>query len=107
VLKPPTVGPAGGRTVRDRERRRSRPAAQPEAERAATGLLGRRDELHGLLDAYQAKAARLGAAEDMDLTARYQQARDLLWIAPCDLTAAVGCPPIPAHDPATAVLADP
>ena len=59
-----------------------------EAERAATGALGRRDELRGLLEAYQAKAARLGAAEDMGLTARYQQARDLLWTAPCDLTAA-------------------
>ena len=58
------------------------------AERAAVTLLGRRDELRGLLDAYQAKAARLGAAEDMELTARYQQARDLLWTAPCDLMAA-------------------
>lgn len=59
-----------------------------EAERAATGVLGRRDELRGMLDAYQAKAASLGAAEDMELTARYQQARDLLWTAPCDLAAA-------------------
>jgi len=59
-----------------------------EAEHAARRALGRRDELRGLLDAYQAKAARLGAAEDMELTARYQQARDLLWTAPCDLTAA-------------------
>jgi hypothetical protein len=59
-----------------------------DAERAAAAVLGRRDELRGLLDAYQAKAARLGAAEDIDLTARYQQARDLLWTAPCDLAAA-------------------
>jgi hypothetical protein len=59
-----------------------------DAERAATALLGRRDELRGLLDAYQAKAARLGAAEDTGLAARYQQASDLLWTAPCDLTAA-------------------
>ena len=58
------------------------------AERAATALLGRRDELRGLLDAYQAKAGRLGGAEDADLTARYQLARDLLWTAPCDLAAA-------------------
>lgn len=58
------------------------------AERATVTLLGRRDELRGLLDAYQAKAARLGAAEDMELIARYQQARDLLWAAPCDLMAA-------------------
>jgi hypothetical protein len=59
-----------------------------DAERAAAALLSRRDELRGLLDAYQAKAARLGAAEDTELTARYQQARDLLWTAPCDLRAA-------------------
>jgi hypothetical protein len=58
------------------------------AERAATALLGRREELRGLLDAYQAKAGRLGGAEDADLTARYQLARDLLWTAPCDLAAA-------------------
>jgi len=58
------------------------------AERAAVTLLGRRDELRGLLDAYQAKAARLGAAEDTELMERYQQAYDLLWTAPCDLAAA-------------------
>jgi len=58
------------------------------AERAAVTLLGRRDELRGLLDAYQAKAARLGAAEDTELMERYQQAYDLLWTAPCDLGAA-------------------
>src|SRR5436190_922071 len=56
--------------------------------RAATALLGRRDELRGLLDAYQAKAARLGAAEDIELAAHYRQASDLLWTAPCDLAAA-------------------
>jgi len=59
-----------------------------DAERAAVALLGGRDELRGLLDAYQAKAARLGAAENIELAARYQQARDLLWTAPCDLAAA-------------------
>ena len=59
-----------------------------DAERVATVLLGRRDELRGLLDAYQAKAARLGAAEDTALTVRYQEARELLWTAPCDLAAA-------------------
>lgn len=52
------------------------------------GLLGRRDELRGLLGAYQAKAAALGAAEDVALTARYRRAHDLLWTAPCDLAAA-------------------
>ena len=47
-----------------------------------------RDELRGLLGAYKAKAARLGVAEEADLVASYDQARDLLWTAPCDLTAA-------------------
>ena len=59
-----------------------------DAERQATELLDRRDELRGLLDAYQARAARLGGAEDSDLDARYDRARDLLWTAPCDLPAA-------------------
>ena len=59
-----------------------------EAEQAATGLLGRRDELRGLLDAYRAKAGVTGGAEDAALAASYQQAHDLLWTAPCDLAAA-------------------
>ena len=59
-----------------------------DAERQATGLIDRRDELRGLLDAYQARAAKLGGAEDSELDARYDRARDLLWTAPCDLSAA-------------------
>jgi chromosome segregation ATPase len=58
------------------------------AERSVATALGRRDELRGLLGAYKAKAARLGAAEDVDLAARYNEARELLWTAPCDLAAA-------------------
>lgn len=58
------------------------------AEQEASALLSRRDELRGMLDAYQAKAAGLGGAEDAGLTARYERARDLLWTAPCDLAAA-------------------
>jgi hypothetical protein len=50
-----------------------------------TGLLDRRDELRGRLDAYQAKAGRLGLAEETDLTDLHQQAHDLLWTSPCDL----------------------
>lgn len=60
--------------------------------RLTTGLLDRRGELRGRLEAYRAKAARLGLAEDEQLTRLYGQARDLLWTAPCDLrraTAAV------------------
>jgi hypothetical protein len=59
-----------------------------EVERRAAALLDRREELRGLLDAYQARAARLGGAEDTGLDARYARARDLLWTAPCDLPAA-------------------
>ena len=50
--------------------------------------MSRRDELRGLLGAYQAKAARLGAGEDVGLTERFNRARALLWTAPCDLAAA-------------------
>ncbi|WP_248958665.1 hypothetical protein [Sphaerisporangium perillae] len=49
------------------------------------GLIGRRDELRGRLSAYQAKAVRLGHAEDVALAGLYGAARDLLWTAPCDL----------------------
>ena len=59
-----------------------------EAERASVAALAKRDELRGLLGAYKAKAARLGAVEDAALAERYDQARALLWTAPCDLTAA-------------------
>ena len=59
-----------------------------EAERAAVAAMAKRDELRGLLDAYKAKAARLGAAEDAALAERYDRAHDLLWTAPCDLAAA-------------------
>jgi len=59
-----------------------------DVQRAAAALLGRRDELRGLLDAYQIKAARLGAAEDSELSKLYDEAHELLWTAPCDLAAA-------------------
>jgi hypothetical protein len=54
----------------------------------AAAALDKRDELRGLLRAYKAKAARLGAAEDPDLAAQFDTAYGLLWTAPCDLTAA-------------------
>ena len=59
-----------------------------ELRRAADGLLERRDELRGRLDAYRAKAARSGFAEDAGLTDRYQSAYDVLYTAPCRLPAA-------------------
>ncbi|MEU5875939.1 hypothetical protein [Spirillospora sp. NPDC047279] len=60
--------------------------------RLSSGLLDRRGELRGRVEAYRAKAARLGFAEDELLTRLYGEARELLWTAPCDLrraTAAV------------------
>jgi hypothetical protein len=55
---------------------------------AVTAPLAVRAELRGRLDAYKAKAARHAAAEDPLLVERYDQARRLLWSAPCDLRAA-------------------
>jgi hypothetical protein len=64
-------------------------AAQTDALRqSAADALDQRSELRGLLRAYKAKAARLGAAEDAQLGARYDEAYGLLWTAPCDLAAA-------------------
>jgi hypothetical protein len=62
--------------------------ASRDAQRAAVALLERRDELRGLLDAYRARAARMGAIEDADLEAAARRATGLLWSAPCDLTQA-------------------
>jgi outer membrane murein-binding lipoprotein Lpp len=59
-----------------------------EIRRMAAAALARREELRGLLGAYKAKAARLGASEDVAISGRYDQAHDLLWSAPCDLGAA-------------------
>jgi chromosome segregation ATPase len=53
-----------------------------------TGLLDRRAELRGRLDAYRAKAARHGRAEDLELGALHTRAYELLYTAPCDLAAA-------------------
>jgi hypothetical protein len=63
-------------------------ASFKEAERAVAAAMAKRDELRGLLGAYKAKAARLGAVEDTGLAERYDRAHDLLWTAPCDLAAA-------------------
>ncbi len=55
---------------------------------AITGLLDRRAELRGRLEAFQVKAARLGFAEDLDLQTVHGDAQKLLFTAPCDLPAA-------------------
>lgn len=65
--------------------------ARTEAAReleARTGLLDRRLELRGRLDAYRAKAERLGLAENLDLAALHTEAYDLLYTSPTDLPAA-------------------
>jgi hypothetical protein len=63
-------------------------AAATSFRQSASAAMERRDELRGLLRAYKAKAGRLGAAEDVALADRYDQAQRLLWTAPCDLAAA-------------------
>ncbi|MEV6107082.1 hypothetical protein AB0M28_20550 [Streptomyces sp. NPDC051940] len=55
---------------------------------AVTAPLAVRAELRGRLDAYKAKVARHGLAEDPLLIERYERARRMLWSAPCDLIAA-------------------
>ncbi|MGQ4362126.1 hypothetical protein [Streptomyces sp. SAS_272] len=55
---------------------------------AVTQPLAVRAELRGRLDAYKAKVARHGLAEDPFLIERYDAARRMLWSAPCDLRVA-------------------
>ncbi|WP_314175231.1 hypothetical protein [Streptomyces winkii] len=55
---------------------------------AVTAPLAVRAELRGRLDAYKAKVAQQGMAEDRMLIERYDAARRMLWSAPCDLRAA-------------------
>lgn len=68
--------------------------AEAELERAreeltaVTAPLAVRAELRGRLDAYRAKVAQHGMAEDRMLIERYDTARRMLWSAPCDLRAA-------------------
>ncbi|WP_236046762.1 hypothetical protein [Streptacidiphilus fuscans] len=59
-----------------------------ESLTAVTAPLAVRAELRGRLDAYKAMAARRGMSEDPELIERYDQARRMLWSAPCDLRAA-------------------
>ncbi|WP_327694944.1 hypothetical protein [Streptomyces sp. NBC_00459] len=59
-----------------------------ESLTAVTQPLAVRAELRGRLDAYKAKVARHGFAEDPLLIERYDAARRMLWSAPCDLRVA-------------------
>lgn len=59
-----------------------------ESLSSVTAPLAVRAELRGRLDAYKAKVARHGLAEDPLLIERYDAARRMLWSAPCDLRVA-------------------
>ncbi|MER6461203.1 hypothetical protein ACWC4D_03600 [Streptomyces sp. NPDC001288] len=59
-----------------------------ESLTAVTAPLAVRAELRGRLDAYKAKVAGHGLAEDPFLIERYDAARRMLWSAPCDLRVA-------------------
>ncbi|WP_381565291.1 hypothetical protein [Streptomyces eurythermus] len=59
-----------------------------ESLTAVTAPLAVRAELRGRLDAYKAKVARHGLAEDPLLVEHYDAARRMLWSAPCDLRVA-------------------
>ena len=59
-----------------------------ESLSAVTAPLAVRAELRGRLDAYRAKVARHGLAEDPLLVEHYDTARRMLWSAPCDLRVA-------------------
>lgn len=61
---------------------RSRATAVAAANRAP---LERRNDLRGLLDAFRAKAAALGLAEDPALTEQYRSAREALYAYRCDV----------------------
>jgi hypothetical protein len=75
-----------GRILADLEQRTKTARQAAEDDKSAVGgLLDRRNELRGRLDAYGAKAGRLGLAEDLHLAGLQQHARQLLWTAPCDL----------------------
>ena len=66
----------------------ARLAAARQAAAAIAAPLAERNELRGRLDAYRAKAARLGLLEDPELVGLYDQARALLYTAPTDVSAA-------------------
>ncbi|GAA2416053.1 coiled-coil domain-containing protein [Nonomuraea africana] len=94
ALDPPTGRPGPGWVERARRLETVERAADAALNRARAttsallGLMARRDELRGRLLATQAKAVRVGLAEDPEATGRFARARQLLWTAPCDLNRA-------------------
>ena len=72
--------------LRDLQRRIESALQRARQNKAlAQGLLDRRTELKGRLKAYEAKATRLGLAEDTDLLSSQRHAAGLLTRQPCDL----------------------
>jgi hypothetical protein len=60
-------------------------AALAEAERRFRAALDRRDDLRGLLQSFADKASAGGVMELPELDGLYQEAKAVLWAAPCDL----------------------
>jgi len=60
-------------------------AALAEAGRRFQAALDRRDELRGLVQAFADKASAGGVMELPELDTLYQEAKAVLWAAPCDL----------------------
>ena len=79
---------AGGRLLAWQRRARSAYDHARADREGGLAAVAERSELRGRLDAYIAKAARYGLAESEQLTRMSTRARDLLYIAPCDLPAA-------------------
>ncbi len=60
-------------------------AALAEEERRFQEALDRRDELRGLMQAFADKASAGGVMELPELDSLYQEAKAVLWAAPCDI----------------------
>jgi len=60
-------------------------SALREAEQRFQAVLDRRDELRGLVQAFADKASVGGVMELPELDTLYQEAKSVLWAAPCDL----------------------
>ncbi|HRB02206.1 MAG TPA: hypothetical protein PLP26_02490 [Ilumatobacteraceae bacterium] len=60
-------------------------AALAEAQRRFQAALDRREELRGLVQAFADKASVGGVLEHPELDTLYQEAKAVLWSAPCDI----------------------
>jgi hypothetical protein len=65
-------------------------AALAEVGRQHAAVLGRRDELRGLLHAFRDKAGSYRLAENAELEPAFKAAESVLWSAPCDVEQAAG-----------------